>query len=47
MVVPVDDAEPLELLDRVPELVDVREEAAVPVDDGESVGTVELVGVFV
>jgi len=47
VVVPVEDAEPLELLERVPEAVDVREAAAVPVDDGESVGTVELVGVFV
>lgn len=47
VVVPVEDAEPRELLERVPEPVDVREAAAVPVEDGERVGTVDVVGVFV
>ena len=47
VVVPVEDAEPLELLERVPEAVDVREAAAVPVEDGERVGIVDGVGVFV
>jgi hypothetical protein len=47
VVVPVDDAEPLELLERVPDPVDVREAAAVPVEDGERVSTVDRVGVFV